>query len=220
VFTDNTLGLSLSGHGNMIDGNAVYRNKVGIAVRPTATGTMVRLRRNSVYDNSRDISRCFAGGSCDPDLRRGGIVLGTPGPEHTRYVGPRGIGVVVRPESLARICPDGAPNCQPLPNGGIAPPTIDRVQRRGSEVVVQGHVGGTPSSRFTIEVFANRQAGGAEGEIFLADTSVASDAAGRAAFSVTIPVTLHAAVLPSFTATATSSEGGTSEFSKPVALAE
>ncbi len=220
VFTDNTLGLSLSGHGNMIDGNTVYHNKVGIAVRPTATGTMVRLQRNSVYDNGRDISRCFAGGSCDPDLRRGGIVLGTPGPEHARYVGPRGVVVVVKPESLARICPDGAPNCQPLPNGGIAPPTIERVQRRGSEVVVQGHVEGTPSSRFTIEVFANRQAGGAEGEIFLADASVASDAAGRAAFSLTIPVTLHAGVPPSFTATVTSSEGGTSEFSKPVALAE
>src|SRR5258708_24616253 len=114
------------------------------------------------------------------------------------------MGVVVRAEGVARICPDGAPNCQPLPNGGIAPPTIERVQRRGSEVVVQGHVEGTPSSRFTIEVFANRQAGGAEGEIFLADASVASDAAGRAAFSLTLPVTLHRAVPPSFTPAAPS----------------
>src|SRR5262249_48436932 len=216
VFSDNTLGLSLSGHGNIIAGNTIYRNKVGIAVRPTATGTMVRLQRNSVYDNGRDVSRCFAGGSCDPDLRRGGIVLGTPGPEHTRYVGPRGIGVVVNPESLARICPDGAPNCQPLPNGGIAAPTIERVQRRGGDVIVQGHLEGTPSARFMIEVFANRQAGGAEGEVFLANTSVASDTAGRAAFSLTIPMTLRDAA--SFTATATSSEGGTSEFSRPVRL--
>ena len=62
----------------------------------------------------------------------------------------------------------------------------------------------------------NRQAGGTEGEIFLADASVASDASGRAAFALT----LHSAVPASFTATATSSEGGTSEFSEPVALAE
>ena len=48
----------------------------------------------------------------------------------------------------------------------------------------------------------------------------ATDADGRAAFSLSIPVTLHAAVPPSFTATATSSEGATSEFSKPVALME
>jgi 3-dehydroshikimate dehydratase len=189
-------------------------------VRPTATGTMVRLSRNAIYDNGRDVMRCFTGGSCDPDLRRGGIVLGTPGPEHARYVGPRGIGVVVKPESLAKICPDGAPNCQPPPNGGIAAPTIERVQRRGGTVVVEGHVEGAPKARFTIEVFANRQAGGAEGELFLADAAVASDASGRAPFSLTIPVTLHSAVRASFTATATSSAGGTSEFSKPVALAE
>jgi 3-dehydroshikimate dehydratase len=220
VFTDNALGLSLSGHGNIIDANTIHGNKVGIAVRPTATGTMVRLSRNSIYDNGRDIRRCFAGGSCDPDLRRGGIVLGTPGPEHAAYVGPRGIGVVVKPESLARICPDGAPNCQPLPNGGIASPTIERVQRRDGEVLVQGYVQGAPSSRFTIEVFANRQAAGSEGEIFLADTSLASDASGRAAFSLTVPVTTSSAVPPSFTATVTSSAGGTSEFSKPAALAE
>ena len=98
------------------------------------------------------------------------------------------------------------------------PPTIERVQRRGGEVLVQGHLEGTPSARFTIEVFANRQTGGVEGEIFLADASVASDTAGRAVFSLTIPVTLRD--VSSFTATVTSSEGGTSEFSKPVTLAE
>jgi len=221
VFTDNTLGLSLSGHGNIIDGNRIYGNKVGIAVRPTATGTMARLQRNSVYDNGRDISRCFAGGSCDPDLRRGGIVLGTPGPEHARYVGPRGIGVVVKPESLARICPDGAPNCQPPPNGGITPPTIERVQRGNGVVMVMGYLDGTPRSRFTVEIFGNREAGGAEGETFLAaDESVATNAAGRASFFMFIPVTPRDAALSSFTATATSGEGGTSEFSKPVTLAE
>jgi 3-dehydroshikimate dehydratase len=208
VFTDNTLGLSLTGHDNILDGNTIFRNKVAIAVRPTATGTMVRLSRNAIYDNGQDIKRCFAGGSCDPDLRRGG------------YVGPRGIGVVVKPESLARICPDGAPDCQPAPNGGIAPPIIERVQRRGSAVLVAGHVQGAPNARFTIEVFANRQAGGSEGEIFLADTSLATDASGRAAFALTIPMTLHSAVPASFTATVTSSEGGTSEFSKPLAMAE
>jgi 3-dehydroshikimate dehydratase len=220
VFTDNTLGLSLSGYDNIIDGNIIFRNKVGIAVRPTATGTMVRLSKNAIYDNGRDVRRCFTGGSCDPDLRRGGIVLGTPGPEHAAYVGPRGIGVVVKPESLARICPDGAPDCQPSPNGGIAPPSIARVQRRGGEVLVEGHVQGAPNTRSTVEVFANRQAGGSEGEIFLADAAVVSDARGRAPFALTIPVTLHSAVPSSFTATVTSAEGGTSEFSKPMGLVE
>jgi 3-dehydroshikimate dehydratase len=220
VFTDNTLGLSLSGRDTMIERNIIYGNAVGIAVRPTATGTVMRLSRNSVYDNGRNIQRCFAGGSCDPNLRRGGIVLGTPGPEHARYVGPRGIGVVVAPENLAKICPDGAPACQAAPNFGIAPPTLDSVRRRGTDVVVLGHFEAKPDARFTVEVFANRQAGGTEGEIFMGDASAASDPKGRATFALTIPVTLHAAIPPSFTATVTSSEGATSEFSEPVALAE
>ena len=86
--------------------------------------------------------------------------------------------------------------------------------------MVQGHVETTPNARFTVEIFANRQADGAEGEIFLAEAPVATDAKGFAAFSVMIPVTLHAAIPPSFTATLTSSAGATSEFSKPMALAE
>jgi len=220
VFTDNTLGLSLTGHDNIIDGNTLYGNAVGIAVRPTATGTVVRLSRNAIYDNGRNIQRCFVGGSCDPNLRKGGIVLGTPGPEHASYVGRMGVGVVVEREKLARICPDGAPACQPPPNLGIAAPTLDSVRRRGTNVVLHGHLQGAPNSRFTVEIFANRQAGGAEGELFLAEAGVASDASGRAGFSLTVPVTLHSAIPPSFTATVTSSEGATSEFSKPAALTE
>jgi 3-dehydroshikimate dehydratase len=220
VFTDNTLGLSLAGRGNIIERNTVFGNAVGIAVRPSAEGTTARISRNSVYDNGRDIARCFVGGSCDPALRKGGIVLGTPGPGHAAYVGRMGIGVAVEPDKLAAICPAGAPACHAPPNLGIAPPTLDSVRRRGFDVVVQGLFEGAPASRFTIEVFANRQAGGAEGEIFLSDATAATDAAGRASFTLTIPVTLHSAIPPSFTATVTSSDGATSEFSKPAALVE
>src|SRR6516162_8742980 len=34
IFTNNTFGLSLSGAGNIIDGNVISGNAVGIAVRP------------------------------------------------------------------------------------------------------------------------------------------------------------------------------------------
>jgi 3-dehydroshikimate dehydratase len=220
VFTDNTLGLSLSGRGNIIETNTVYGNAVGVAVRPSAEGTIARISHNSIYDNGRDIRRCFAGGSCDAALRTGGIVLGTPGPGHEYYVGRMGIGVVVAPESLARTCPNGAPACHPVPNLGIAAPTVDSVRRRDTHIVAEGHFNGAPNARFTLEVFANRQAGGSEGEIFLADSAIVTDASGRATFSLVIPVTLHAALPPSFTATVTSSDGATSEFSKPVTLSE
>jgi 3-dehydroshikimate dehydratase len=220
TFTDNTLGLSLSGRGNIIERNTIFGNAVGVAVRPSPEGTVARISRNAVYDNGRDIARCFVGGSCDPNLRRGGIVLGTPGPGHAAYVGRMGIGVAVEPDKLAAICPAGAPACQAPPNLGIAAPTLDSVRRRGFDIVVQGHFVGAPTSRFTVEVFANRQAGGTEGEIFLADAAVATDAGGRVSFALTIPVTLHSAIPPCFTATMTSSEGATSEFSRPAVLME
>src|SRR5712691_8321391 len=152
IFTDNTFGLSLSGSGNSIDGNI------------------------------QKIERCFAGGSCDPDIRKGGIVFGLPSGEHERYVGKRGTGVVPPPGNLAKICPDGAPNCQAPPNGGLAAPTLERVRKHAGELTVQGQLRGKPRSRFTVEVFGNRAAGSGEGEIFLGEVAATSDAEGLGKF--------------------------------------
>jgi hypothetical protein len=73
--------------------------------------TMAWISRNAIYSNGQKIERCFAGGSCDPDIRKGGIVFGLPSGEHERF-GKRGIGVAPAPGSLAKICPDSAPNCR------------------------------------------------------------------------------------------------------------
>jgi 3-dehydroshikimate dehydratase len=216
TFTDNTLGLSLSGTGNIVDGNILFGNAVGIAVRPDAGGTLARISRNSIFDNGRKIERCAAGGSCDPELRRGGIVLGTPGPEHARHVGLRGVGVVVAPDQLARICPDGAPDCQAVPNKGLKAPSLDAVRQTGAGLNLQGHFDGAPLSRFTVEVFANRQPAGTEGELYLGDVAATTDANGHAVFSLTFGP--PAGAPQSFTATLTSSDGATSEFSEPVGL--
>jgi 3-dehydroshikimate dehydratase len=211
TFTDNTLGLSLSGIGNVIDGNIVFGNAVGVAVRPTAGGTIARISRNSIFDNGRKIERCN-----DPDLRRGGIVLGTPGPEHARYVGQRGGGVAV-PAKLAEICAEGGPttDCQAPPNKGIKAPSLDAVRQTGAGLHVQGHFDAAPLSRYTLEVFGNRQTGGTEGEFYLGDAAVATDANGHAAFALTVGAP---AVAQSFTATLTSSDGATSKFSEPAGL--
>jgi 3-dehydroshikimate dehydratase len=222
TFTDNTLGLSLSGIGNMIDGNILFGNAVGIAVRPTAGGTVVRISRNSIFDNGRKIERCASGGSCDPELRRGGIVLGTPGPEHARYVGLRGVGVAA-PAKPAEICPDGAPSgapapdCQAAPNKGLKAPSLDAARQTGAGLNVQGHFDATPLSRFVVEVFANRQPGGTEGEFYLGDAVAATDANGHAVFSLTVGAP---AAAQSVTATLTSRDGATSEFSEPAGLSK
>src|SRR6476619_7180586 len=144
TFTDNTFGLSLSGAGNIVAGNTIFGNAVGIAVRPSPAMTVARLSRNLIYGNGRAIARCFAGGSCDPNLRKGAIVFGLPGLEHERYVGKRGIGVNPPPASLTRICPDGAPGCQAAPNRAIAAPTLESVRRSGAQLAVQGRLRDMP----------------------------------------------------------------------------
>ncbi len=218
VFTNNTFGLSLSGVGNIIEGNTIFGNAVGIAVRPAAQMTVARMSRNAIYDNGQEIERCWSGGSCDPKLRKGGIVFGLPSGEHASYVGERGIGVNPDPAKLSRICPDGAPNCQGAPNGGIAAPVLDSVHRNGARLTLQGHLQAKPLSRFTVELFANRQKNGAEGEIFLGEVVTTSDASGRAKFSLIMDADVPGGVGATLTATVTSSEGATSEFSQPVAL--
>src|SRR5262249_59727623 len=104
--------------------------------------------------------------------------------------------------------------------GGLAAATRDGVRNRAGDVVVQGERGGKPLSRFTVEVFGNRAAGSGEGEMFLGDVAATSDAEGRGKFSLTIDAAKLAAMPASFTATLTSADGATSEFSQPVALSE
>ena len=220
IFTSNTFGLSLSGAGNIIDGNVIYGNAVGIAVRPAPDMTMAWISRNAIYGNGQKIERCFAGGSCDPDIRKGGIVFGLPSGEHERYVGKRGIGVAPAPGSLAKICPDGAPNCQAPPNGGLAAPTLEHARKSANGLTVQGALRGKPLSRFTVEVFGNRTSGSSEGEIFLGDVVATSDAEGNGKFSLAVDASKLAALPVSFTATLTSPDGATSEFSKPITLSE
>jgi 3-dehydroshikimate dehydratase len=220
IFTNNTFGLSLSGADNVIDGNVIYGNAVGIAVRPAPDMTMAWVSRNAIYGNGQKIERCFAGGSCDPDLRKGGIVFGLPSGEHERYVGKRGTGVAPTPGSLAKICPDGAPNCQAPPNGGLAAPTLERGRKSAGGFAVQGQLRGKPLSRFTVEVFGNRAPGSGEGEMFLGDVVTTSDAEGQGRFSLTVDASKLAAPPVSFTATLTSADGATSEFSQPIALSE
>ena len=215
TFTNNALGLSLSGSGNIIEGNRIFGNAVGVAVRPAAAMTVARITRNSIHHNGLPIERCWSGGSCDPKLRRGGIVLGVPSGEHASYVGKRGGGVAVDPAKLAKICPGGAPACQGPPNGGIAAPVLDSARHIARQLMVEGHLEATSLSRFTVELFAN-SLDGTEGDVFLGAVAAATDASGHAKFSLTMR---GMPLMPgmTFTATATSSDGATSEFSQPLA---
>jgi 3-dehydroshikimate dehydratase len=218
IFTDNALALSMTGEHNVIDGNTITGNAVGVALRPAARMGITRITHNLIHHNGKDVLRCWSGGSCDPKLLRGGIVFGIPAQEHAAYVGERGGGVTVDPARLTKICPDGAPACQAQPNRGIVPPAIDKVTRNGTTLTVSGRVQSGTASGVIIELFGNRNAGDAEGEIFLGETRVRTNG-GQTPFTmeVTAPV---GSVPTSFTATVTTNDGATSEFSRPAGLSD
>jgi len=218
-FHDNALALSMTGEGNVIDGNIITRNGIGVALRPSTGKSITRITRNLIHNNGKPIARCWSGGSCDAQLRRGGIVLGVPSQEHAAYVGERGGGVPFDPARLSRICPEGAPSCQALPNGGLAPPILDKVTRNATTLTVEGHAELAAHTGATIELFANSNAGDSEGEIFLGEAPIKPDATGRVTFSMTVNAPLSS-VPTSFTATMTTVDGATSEFSRPVGMSD
>ena len=218
-FHDNTLALSMTGDGNVIDGNIITRNGIGVALRPSAGKSITRVTRNLIHNNGQPISRCWSGGSCDPNLRKGGIIFGTPAQEHAAYVGERGGGVAFDPAKFTKICPDGEPNCQAAPNNGIAAPILDKMTRDGTTLTASGHALLGAQASAIIELYANPNAGDSEGEIFLGDVTAKSAANGRFTFSMTVNAPFGL-VPTSFTATITSSDGATSEFSRPIGLSD
>jgi len=129
-------------------------------------------------------------------------------------VGKRGGGGTLDPAKLAKICPDGAPDCQGPPNGGIAAPALDNVNSSGAQLIVQGHLQGNALSRFTVELFANQRPGSdADGETLVGEVATTTDAGGHAKFTLIVGDQVSGSA---FTATATSSDGATSEFSPPI----
>jgi hypothetical protein len=69
-------------------------------------------------------------------------------------------------------------------------------------------------------VFGNRASCNSEGEIFLVDVVAVSDTEGNGRFTLTVDVSKLAALPVSFSATLTSADGSTSEFSQPITLSE
>jgi 3-dehydroshikimate dehydratase len=217
VFRDNAFGISLTGAGNMVEGNDIQGNGIGIAVRPEAKRAVNRISQNVITGNGLSIQRCSAGGSCDPKLPRGGIVMGAPGLEHGDYVGSRGMGVVFDQAGAARVCqaPGQPTGCHEAPQLGLKPPSLVSARTVGQGVSVRGSVEGPADTALVIEIFASPP-GGTEGERYLGAIKAATDANGKVIFAGEVA---SAALGQSVTATVTTSAGASSAFSAPVILA-
>ncbi len=100
-------------------------------------------------------------------------------------------------------------------NGFQNYPVIDSASTQGSSTTVQGTLPSAPSTSYFIEFFASPECdptGFGEGQLFLGQVAVLTDAAGNAMFDATLPVASPAGWV--LTATATElATGNTSEFS-------
>jgi 3-dehydroshikimate dehydratase len=219
TFTGNSIGVSITGSGNVVDGNTIAGNGIGIAVRPQPVSAPNRFSGNQFAGNGLPIERCEAGGACAPGQPRGAIVFGVPGLEHAAYVGSRGRGVDAGPARRARICSaaDQA-DCQPAPNLGQAAPTLQTVRGKGASRTVQGVFQGPPGQRYQVEVFGNRRVEGGDAERLLGTTDALTDKHGQGRFTLVLPSTGDAAGLAALTATVTSAQGATSPLSAPLPL--
>ncbi|QXH45636.1 right-handed parallel beta-helix repeat-containing protein [Pseudomonas xanthosomatis] len=211
TFSGNSIGVSVTGEGNILDGNLIHGNRIGVALRPEPDTTATRLTANRIWGNSQDIRRCQAGGSCVPGQRTGAIVFGVPAQAHALYVGSRGVGADLPKKDQAIICDaKGEPKpCQPLPNHNQQPPKLTGFAGN----VLRGEVQGPASSLLRVELFGNAAADGSEAEQYLGEVLVNSDEQGQARFAQLLE---QVGGLQSFTATVTSVDGATSELSQPI----
>ncbi|QXH50215.1 right-handed parallel beta-helix repeat-containing protein [Pseudomonas fakonensis] len=211
TFSGNSIGVSVTGEGNILDGNLIHGNRIGVALRPEPDTTATRLTANRIWGNSQDIRRCQAGGSCVPGQRTGAIVFGVPAQAHALYVGSRGVGADLPKRDQAIICDaKGEPKpCQPLPNHNQQPPKLTGFAGN----VLRGEVQGPASSLLRVELFGNAAADGREAEQYLGEVLVNSDEQGQARFAQLLE---QVGGLQSFTATVTRVDGATSELSQPI----
>ncbi len=207
ILSGNSVGISVTGSDNLLDGNLIHSNRIGVALRPEAVSHNTRLTANRIWDNSQDIRRCQSGGACAPTQRTGAIVFGVPGVDNATYVGNRGGGVEA---GKAVICATKGPavaDCQQLPNHNQPAPKL-RAIAAGR---LHGEVSGEPNSRYRVEVFGNAKPTETEAANFLGEVYVSTNGRGVANFSFPLDVKEPNR---SFTATATSPDGATSELSK------
>ncbi|TAH39449.1 MAG: hypothetical protein EYC70_01300 [Planctomycetota bacterium] len=99
-------------------------------------------------------------------------------------------------------------------------PVIQSATAQGSSVRIRGGLNSSALAQFTLEFFASPTAdpsGHGEGQLHLGSTSVQTNAAGNAAFDVTLPASVPAGWVATSTATL-EPLGSTSEFSAAVTI--
>ena len=123
-----------------------------------------------------------------------------------------GIDLQVAGEAAGQSTPNDANDVDDGPNHLQNFPVLTSVANSGGFTTITGTLNSTPSRTFRVEFFANAAcdaSGFGEGQTFLGATNVTTSGSGTATFTVSFPTVSGSA----FTATATDTNGNTSEFS-------
>lgn len=208
--TNNSLGFNVTGDGNIFDSNKVHGNRIGVALRSEKdANARTTFTKNQIWNNSQDIKRCEAGGSCVEEQRLGAIAFGIPGLEHADFMGSRGGGVVIEAAKLQKTCTQiNEQGCNAIPNQGIQAPKLSLNKEQ-----IVAEINASPNQRYQIEFFANSQSSSQEAEQYLGTQLVKTNAEGRAQ-TTWKPITGVATI----TATLTNHLGATSELSPAVTV--
>jgi hypothetical protein len=127
-----------------------------------------------------------------------------------------GLGIdLIPPSFLTGVTPNDPLDADAGGNGLQNFPILSGATLAGGSVLVRGTLGSAPNRSYRVEAFASSgcdPSGHGEGEVFLGATSVTTDAAGDASFSLAAPWNSP----PGWVVTATATDlasGATSEFS-------
>lgn len=130
-----------------------------------------------------------------------------------------GIDLQVMGSSPYGVTPNDAGDADTGGNGLQNYPVITSASATASQTTISGTFNSTPNSPFALEFFSSAACdptGYGEGAVFLGTIDVTTNASGDATFNATLPTGAQAGHV--ITATATSAQGDTSEFSACVTI--
>jgi uncharacterized repeat protein (TIGR01451 family) len=113
---------------------------------------------------------------------------------------------------LEGVTPNDAGDADVGPNGLQNFPIITAATRSGGNTMIAGTFNSTPNSSFSVDFYSNSApapGGSVQGRAYIGSAQVNTDGSGNASFSPVFPVTAQFV-----TATATAADGSTSEFSQ------
>ena len=209
------VGIEISADDNFIQGNFIGVSREGSAIPNVGSGVVISGSGNTIGGGVGQGNRIARNGEDGITVRSGGrrnaIVANSI---YENGTGAGGIGIDLTAGDSASGDGLTANDAGDVDNGANDlqnHPVLTFARQSDGMLTVAGRLESKPSSSYKIEFFRTvDRPRFSQGEIFFGSQLVNTDAAGRAEFEVTFPL---ASTLPQIvSATATDSEGNTSEF--------